>query len=383
MPRPRVLVVFEPPHGGVPAYVRAVAPGLRDRGFDVTVAGRAEAGPRAALQAAGLRYVVLPIVGDMVDARRDLATARAIGRLLREGRFDVVQAHGQKPGLLARVVAAPLRVPVVWWPHSLVHRHQLDVPSPGARGRYRKTLLMERALRPLTAATVGVSEEERTAAVADGLIASGRSRTVLNGVDVDAGAPPDEGLLAFRGDGPLLGMVAALRDQKGLPTLLDALERLAIRGDAVRFVIVGNGPLEAEVRARVASGPLAATTLVAPFAGRVEPYLAALDGFVLPSYWEGLPLAILEAMHVGLPVVASDVGGTSEAVVDGTTGLLVAPRDAGALAAALASVAADEALRGRLGAAGRARARERFGAGRMIDETAAVLREFAAPVRGD
>src|SRR5204862_420021 len=83
---------------------------------------------------------------------------------------------------------------------------------------------------------------------------------------------------------------------------------------------------------RVLGGPLSDTTMLLPFEGRVEPSLKALDAFVLPSYFEGLPLAALEAMAAGLPVVATSVGGTPEAVVDGETGLLVDVKDAGALA---------------------------------------------------
>lgn len=374
----RVLEVFEPVDGGIPEHVRLLAPRLASRGFDVVVAGRAEAAPRVEIEAAGIPYVPLPIVGEMLALDHDVPTARAIARLLRGGNFDLVHAHGQKPGLLARTVAVPFRVPVIFTPHALVHRHQLDVPSPGARGRYLKTLWMERALRPLTAGLIAVSDDERRVARRDGLISERRSRTILNGVAAPARRPPDPRLMGVGGGGPLFGMVSGLRDQKGLPTLLAALERLAAAGTPVRFAIVGNGPLEQEVRARVAGGLLAATTAVVPYNGDVGPYLAALDAYVLPSYWEGLPLGVLEAMHAGLPVVASAVGGTPEAILDEETGLLVEARDVDGLARAVARLAGDAALRERLGAAARALAVERFAADRMVGEIAAFYREVVA-----
>src|SRR5260221_14071446 len=93
------------------------------------------------------------------------------------------------------------------------------------------------------------------------------------------------------------------------------------------------------------------------------------------SLWEGLALVSLEAMAAGLPVVATRVSAVPEAVVDGETGLLVPPRDPSSLAGALRRLAEDPALRERLGRAGRARVRERFGLERMIEETLAVYRE--------
>ena len=109
----------------------------------------------------------------------------------------------------------------------------------------------------------------------------------------------------------------------------------------------------------------------------MEPSLKALDAFVLPSYFEGLPLAALEAMAAGLPVVATSVGGTPEAVVDGETGLLVDVKDAGALADALATIATDPDLRARMGAAGHARYEAEFRVDRMVDQTAALYESVA------
>jgi glycosyltransferase involved in cell wall biosynthesis len=120
------------------------------------------------------------------------------------------------------------------------------------------------------------------------------------------------------------------------------------------------------VERRVAAGGLTDTTLVVPFEGRVEPYLKALDAFVLPSYWEGMPIAVLEAMAMGLPVVASAVDGTPEAIEEGVTGYLVPAHDPGALADRLQAVAADPAGRARIGEAARAEAQRRFGVERMV-----------------
>jgi len=372
-----VLQLFQAPDGGVPEHVLALTAGLEAREQQVTVGGPPEAVLRPAFERMRGPYVPLPLVGAMVAPLDDVRALWGIAALTHRQRFDVVHVHGLKPALLGRAVAIARGVPVVYTPHCFVYRSRLLRPSPTARARARLVLAAERLLGRRTAAVVAVSEEERTAAIEDGVIPPARARLVNNGVAPDLDAAPDVELAAFRGDGPLLGLVAGLRDQKGLPTLLEALESLAEGGRAPRFVIVGNGPLSAEVRRRVEGGPLAESTLVVAFGGRPEPYLAALDVFVLPSYWEGMPIAVLEAMAMGLPVVATAVGGTPEAVEQGRTGYVVPPNDPAALAARLDEIATSPETAARMGAAGRQAARERFGVDLMVDRLLTLYREVA------
>ena len=367
-----VLQAFQPPDGGVPEHVFQLAAGLVERGRRVIVAGPADAALRPRIEELGARYAPVALVGRVPAPRSDLNAARELGRLLKAEACDVVHAHGQKAALVARPVAARLRLPALYTPHSFVYRTQLLRPRPGAKLRYRANLGVERLLGRRTAMLVGCSEDERLAAVGDGIVPPSRATTVNYGVRPDAGLEPDAELTAFRGDGPLLGIVAGLRDQKGLPTLVEALELLADNGAAPRFAIVGNGPLKGELERRIATGPLADTTLLTSFEGRVEPYLKALDVFVMPSYWEGLPIAVLEAMAMGLPVVATAVNGTPEAVADGESGYLVPARDAGALADRLSAIASDADLRKRFGEAGHRIATERFTIDRMVDELDAL-----------
>jgi glycosyltransferase involved in cell wall biosynthesis len=373
----RILQLFQPPDGGIPEHVRHLTAGLLSRGHEVVVAGPADAAIREAIGEAGARFVPVPLVGPVAALRKDLAARRAVRRLLGERRFDLLHTHGQKAGLLGRPAAVRAGVPALYSPHSFVYHTQLRRPRPGARLRYRVNLAVERALGRRTAALVACAEAERDTAVGDGVIAPERVHVVLYGVDPDPSVPPHPRLADFRGDGPLLGFVATLRDQKGLPTLLDALDLLAERGESPRFAIVGNGPLRNEVQRRVASGPLARDTLLLPFEGRVEPYLQALDVFVLPSYWEGMPIALLEAMAMGVPAVASAVDGTPEAVTEGVTGHLIPARDPVALADALARIAGDAPGRARMGEAARLKARRRFGIPRMVEEMEALYRSVS------
>jgi len=372
----RVLELFQPPDGGVPEHVRRLTGGLAARGHEVVVGGPADAQLRPDLERVA-SYMPLDIVGQVPAPREDVSTLRRLGAALEAGRFDAVHVHGQKAGLLGRVAARRAGVPSLYTPHSFVYRTQLRRPRRGARARRAVNLAVERRLGRHTAALVACAEDERDAAVADRVIPPERVHVVLYGVDPDRDAVPDPGLMEFRGEGPLLGFVAGLRDQKGLPTLLDALELLALRDESPRFAIVGNGPLRPMVAERLRAAGLDEATRLVDYGGRVEPYLRALDAFVLPSYWEGMPIAVLEAMAMGLPVVASAVDGTPEAVRDGENGYLVPSHDADALADRLAAVAADPEARERMGSAAQADARRRFGVERMVDEVEALYRLVA------
>ncbi len=376
----RCLEIFEPPDGGVAEHVRLLAEGLQARDNEVVVMAPPEAHVRSRLEATGVGFIPEPnLVPDLMDGRPDLAAVRRIGAVLRRGGFDVVHAHSVKAGILARTVAPLSRTPSVYTPNSLDYRFLPLFPdAPRRRRRYLKSVWTERVLGHVGQAVIAVSEEERRGVLEDRLAPPDRVHLVHNGVEVDLSVPPHPELAEFRGEGPLLGIVAHLRFQKGLPDLLNGLELLAQEGRPVRFAIVGNGPLDAEVRQRVAAGPLADTTLVLPFEGRMEPYLRVLDGFVLSSLFEGLPLAVLEAMAAGLPVVATAAGGTADAVRDGETGFLVPLRDARSLADAIGRVAAGGELRQRFGDAGRALFEAKFSAAGMVERTLAVYEAVTA-----
>ncbi len=368
----RVLEVHEPPEGGVAEHVRLLAGGLHYAGVGVEVAGPSQASERAWLEREGVRFHPLDhIVGDMIALRKDVSTLRRLTGIVVRGRFDVIHAHGLKAAFLIRLVAPLLRVPVIYTPHSLVHHHHFVESGPRST-QYRRTLLLERVLGRVTAMIIGCCDEERRLAVEDGLIAADRAVTIYNGVEVDAGAKRDPQLTEFRAGGPLFGYIGMLRLGKGMPPLLDALELLAASGRAPRFAFVGDGPLAGDVRERVAEGPLASTTLLAPYGGRMEPYLRALDAFVIASTVEGLPLAILEALSLGVPVVATAVGGVPEAVRDGETGLVVESGDREGLMAAIELIARDRDLRERMGAAAKKDAAVRFNSDRMVKEILAV-----------
>jgi glycosyltransferase involved in cell wall biosynthesis len=291
----------------------------------------------------------------------------ALSQLLHDERADVLHTHTlAAANTLGRLAARWARIPVV--SHLHIENHFR------AATRWFVRAADNRSAR-LCAALVAVSEDTKRAYERQGY--PRRIEVVYNGVELDGS--PTRGVRAELGipDGaPLVGEIGRLCDVKGQRELIAALAQVP---DA-RAVLVGadleqggafQSALERDaerlgVRDRVV------------FAGRREnaaELLAELDVLALPSWTEGLPLVVLEAMARRRPVVATPVGGTPEVVVDGETGLLVPPRDPDALAAALRTLLADADLRRRMGEAGYERVRARFSAAAMTGRVLAIYDE--------
>jgi len=213
-----------------------------------------------------------------------------------------------------------------------------------------------------------------------------RHKTIVieNGVDaaIAAGAPARSEarrILGVPGDVALLGTVGRLAEQKGQAWLIRALPAIRLAVPDARLMIAGDGPLRAALEDEAARAGVGGAVTLLGHRSDVATLLAAIDLFVLPSLWEGLPVALLEAMAMARPIVAARAVGIEETVDDGVEGLLVPPRDAAALAAAAVRVLQDTPLGRRLGEAGRRRVLERHTLAAVAERVGAVYR---AALRG-
>jgi glycosyltransferase involved in cell wall biosynthesis len=179
-------------------------------------------------------------------------------------------------------------------------------------------------------------------------------------------------------DQPVVLTVGRLTHMKGQWHLIDAVPGLAARFPGLAVVLLGDGPLRDSLQERAARAGVAGNVVFCGHRPDARQLLAAADVFVLPSRHEGMPLAALEAMEAGLPVVATRVIGSAEVVDDGVTGALVRPGDPTALGAAVARLLAAPVLRRRQGAAGRRRYEDFFTRERMAVETAEVYESVLA-----
>jgi glycosyltransferase involved in cell wall biosynthesis len=296
----------------------------------------------------------------------DLVAVVQLWRLLRALRPDVVDAHTPKGGLLGMAAAWLAGVPI-----RIYHLHGLRLEtSRGARRAIMRTA--ERFTATLAHRVLCVSQSVAAAAAGEGVVAPGRARVLgagsINGVDATRFRPADResrraarAALGLPPDARVIGFVGRLGRDKGIAELAAAWGTIREQLPDVRLLLVGpdepNDPPPPGVIPALRSDP----RVLAPGVDWDTPkYYRAMDIVALPTYREGFPVVPLEAAAMGLPVVATRVTGCVDAVVDGVTGTLVAPRDAAALAAALRAYLADPALRARHGEAGRARALRDF-----------------------
>ncbi len=187
-----------------------------------------------------------------------------------------------------------------------------------------------------------------------------RVHVCYNGIDTDVYKPGNVNRPAPVAGGPVIGIVCALRPEKGLDTLLQAFARIAPMWPAARLAIVGSGPEEAALKQAARELGIAAATHFEPQTADVRFWLRCMDIFVLPSLSEALSNSLMEAMACGCCPVASRVGGNPELVVEGETGLLFPAGNAEALAAQLQSLLGDEHRRSAMAHAAAARIATQF-----------------------
>lgn len=221
--------------------------------------------------------------------------------------------------------------------------------------------LLERLANQLTDAVVANSEAVGLDVMGKEKLPPAKLHIIHNGLPTSAFEGHQDGQLSEHRN-PRVICVANLRSYKGHRYLLQAIARLGDTGQHTSLVLIGDGPLEGELRDTVRRQKLDVTFVGST--SNVHSFLQSADIFVLPSLEEGFSNALLEAMAVGLPIVATDVGGNAEALKE--TGLLVPARDSIALAEAIASLIEDPSKGARLGQSARERALSEFHAGAMV-----------------
>lgn len=364
----RILLVAECVVAGVGRHSVDLSIGLADRGHDVHLIYspfRSDAKTVAPVKAHG-SISLAEVRITRSPGFSDIPAIRAIRRYIKEhGPFDIVHGHSTK-GALGNIAALGKPSARIYTAHGF---RSLD---PRLRG-LRKLVIsrIERRIGRLADLVIAVSEDEKAHAASIG-IDPARLRCVNNGVAPISsdGRAAVRTRLGLQDDHIAIGFVGRFSSEKGPDRMIDTFAQVAAKHANARMVMLGDGPMEATVKAQTER--LGITDRViwpGPVDGRE--HMPALDILALPSAYEGLPYAVLEARAAGLPIVATDVGGVSTVVSDGEDGFIVENWDPAAFADRLAGLVADGESRARLASTSR-RHRDAFGIDQMIEGTLGV-----------
>lgn len=357
---------------------------LLGRGHEVTLVAGAETGSEGSLleraRADGYRVELVGALGRRVDPIRDWMALQALRELLGSLQPQVVHTHSSKAGILGRVAARDVAVPIIV--HTI---HGMSFNRTQVRPVRWLYANLERYCADFTDRLISVAEAMTSQAVAAGIAGPERFVTIYSGMELWRFEPrlydrqEVRRQLGLPAEAVVVATVARLSAKKGYEQLMPVMARVAGRDEQVHFVWIGDGPKRQEYEEQLGQLGLRERVrlvgLVMP--ERIAGLLLAADMLVHSSQWEGLPRAAVQALLMERPVVCFDIDGAPEVVRHGQTGLLVPLNDLGGLTASILELAGDPDRRRRYGRAGRQLCLERFDHRHMVDQIERVYLELA------
>lgn len=363
--RKRILHVVEDLKiGGLERVIELIVLGLDRRKYDVEVWCLARGG--AIADELKQRGVPVEVLG--LHSYHDPVNVFILARRMRRGRFHIVHTHGYYAGTFGRTAAAMAKVPAVI--------HHVHTIYSNLKPRHHR---VERVLSSVTGhiICVGRAVHEYLSNVLR--ISSDKTCVIYNASPVrpeecsSADVESTRTTMGIRPGETVITEVASLSDNKGQAVLLEAFRFVAEAYPGSKLVFVGDGPQRQALEEQTRIIGLASRVVFAGILKDVCPVLRLTDVLVLPTTErEGLSVALLEGAAAGLPLVGSRLGGIPEVIDDEANGILVAPRNAWELSAALNRLLGDPGLRKHMGSHSREIFRERFSPGIMIDSIEAI-----------
>lgn len=367
--------------GGVTSHILDLIDNFPKGQFDVCLAA-ADNGEASELMAArDVRYVDVPMVKPIQPLADLNALIRLVG-LMRKERFEIVHAHMAKAGFLASLAAKIAGVPTMV---STIHG-----PTRVTLNASWKQSLFEFcdkwSLSRLHQRAISVSHATTADLLRSGKIDQTRIVTIHNGIDSSRLEPKKSReavreLLGLKPDQPVVAMVGRLADQKSPETLIHAMRQLNADWPEVVCLLIGDGPRYAELKAMISRYQLETQVRLLGNRADVVDLLHASDIFVLCTKFEGLSIAVLEAMALKLPVIATAVEGMEELVVPNETGVLIGENDASGCVQAMEALLRDPGLRKKMGEAAKDRVEKVFRLDRQIKATCSLLHQSASFAR--
>ncbi|MGI8861972.1 MAG: glycosyltransferase [Gaiellaceae bacterium] len=372
--------------GGPAIHVANLAAGLETRGYHTTlVAGslaRGEDSMAFLAERLGVTVVSVEELQREVSVLHDARSVLRVAELIRDERPHVLHTHTAKAGAIARaaaLLAVGARPPVVL--HTF-HGHVLKGYFDAGRTAFFRQV--ERTLARASDVLVAVSPEVRDELVELGVAPLEKFVVIRLGIPLEErlGDPTADSdyrrLYGIPKDAFVVGWVGRMTGIKDTGAVVDIVRAVRERGVHAVLCMVGDGPDREGLEQLAHKLGIARYCYFVGYQSDVAGYYRLFDAFLLPSVNEGTPVSAIESLASGTPVVANRVGGVPDVVRDGVDGFLVEPGDVDAAAARLAELAADPALRSRLGESGRARVLERYSVERLVDDVDRLYRSLLA-----
>jgi glycosyltransferase involved in cell wall biosynthesis len=324
------------------------------------------------------------VVPTLVNHIRPAANLRAVAQLRRimvEGRYDIVHTHSSVAGVVGRLAARWAGVPVV-----IHHVHGWALHDEMSLAMRTLYVGLERLCARYTTQLVVVSRPDIQKGLSHRIGQEDRYRLIYNGIDLEKFQQPvnEQEVRAELGLDPhskLVGMIGRLDRQKNPLDLIRTAALVTARMPAVQFLIVGDGVLRPECERLIDELHLRDTVFLLGFRSDVARILPILNVTAMSSLWEGLPIAFLEAMSASKPIVANNVDGAGDVVVNGTTGYLVTPQRPAEMAERILCLLRDEALCREMGRVAREQSLY-FSKQRMLQEVEHLYQKLHAAAHG-
>jgi glycosyltransferase involved in cell wall biosynthesis len=316
-------------------------------------------------KALGISVRVIPDLVRQVNPLKDCRAFIALTRLFRSRRHKIVHTHSTKAGLLGRLAAWFVRIPViVHTVHGVPFEINGDVRS-------RIYIFLERFVGRITDRLICVGEVVRQEVSYWKIAPNEKLITIYSGIDFSLYNPRRtlgeiKSELGLRDSWPIVGSVGRLSEQKAQYYLIEAIALLKPTYPKIKLLLIGEGELRPFLEKRIQDLDLSLNVSLLGERGDIADLLSVFDVYGMSSRWEGVGRALTEAMYRGLPIVATAVNGVKELIVHEETGLLVLPRDPNALAFAIERLVGDSDLSQRLRVRARRKAEELMDGKRMI-----------------
>lgn len=376
--------------GGPALHVAYLTAGLTERGYStILVAGTVGRGEESMASVAlqrGARIETLAELHREIAPLRDVRATLRLARFIRTERPQILHTHTAKAGAVGRIaalLAGDARPPVIV--HTF-HGHVL-------RGYFHPVIalgfrVLERTLAKITTTLIAVSPEVRDDLVRLGVAPASKFVVIRLGIELDERVGHDDDnrletrrVLGLAPDAFVVGWVGRMTAVKRTDDVVLTLQKLVEKGVDAYLCLIGDGPDRDAMERRAHELGVVRRCLFVGYQQDVSRFYDAIDVLLLPSANEGTPVSVIEALAASRPAVATRVGGVPDVIREGIDGFLVDVGDTDALADRLAELAANPALRARMGADGRAHVLPRYAVARLIDDIDRLYRSLLATTR--